>query len=76
VIGANPDQSKPRNAIGFGGEQSGSGLEERIGQLGRIDDAARARSQAKIGGLELHRDRTRRQRGLLEARRYALAERP
>jgi len=76
LIGPNPDQSKPRNAIGFGGEQARSGLEKRVGQLGWIDDAARARSQAKNGGLELQRDRARRQRGLLQARRYALTKRP
>ena len=55
-VGADPDQAKPGDAVGLAGQQRRGGAKEGLGQLGRVGEAARARAQAKIGGLELQRD--------------------
>jgi len=38
-IGTNPDQSKSGDAVGFAGEQASRGVEQRVGQLGRVGHA-------------------------------------
>ena len=51
--------------VGFAGEQMARGAVERIGELGRRGEAARAGAQAEIGGLEFQYD------GTADARRLA-----
>lgn len=43
-VGPDADQPKPGNAVGLAGEQGGGGAKQRLGQLGRVGQAAGARA--------------------------------
>src|SRR5216110_134681 len=53
AVGADPDQAEPGYPVGLAPQQRRGGLEQEVGQLGRIGHRVRARAEPKIGGLQL-----------------------
>src|SRR5207247_4129321 len=55
-VGADPDQAEAGRAVGLAGQEATGGAVERVGELRWIGEAARARADAEVGGLQLERD--------------------